>query len=257
MEAVLETETSKTLNVAWPTPEDIRLITQRNEERRAYFLSKRIFDFLMAAILLIVLSPILLLIAILIILDTPGPAIFQQPRVGLRRKVYHRHITWELSIFTMYKFRSMVHRADPNVHREFTQALLIKDQAAIEAMLDGEKELKKMTRDRRITRVGKFLRKSSLDELPQLWNVIRGDMSLIGPRPPTIYEAEMYNRQQGQRMGTVPGMTGLWQVRGRSSEGYDDMIKEDIEYIQRQSFWLDLKIILMTPLAVLKTRSAG
>jgi len=114
-----------------------------------------------------------------------------------------------------------------------------------------------MTKDARITRVGRWLRKSSLDELPQIWNVLKGDMSLVGPRPPTIYETEMYDWQQAHRLGAIPGMTGLWQVEGRSRGNFEDMIEQDLEYVQRQSFWLDLKILALTPIAVVRARGAG
>jgi len=245
------------LNVAWPTPEDLLLVTQRNERRRLYFACKRIFDFSAAAALIVLLSPLMLLIAIIIMLDTPGPAIFTQPRVGLRRRGHGRGATWELRTFTFYKFRSMVHGADPTVHRLFTQALLSNDHETMEEILDGEVEVKKMTKDARITRVGRWLRKSSLDELPQIWNVLKGDMSLVGPRPPTIYETEMYDWQQAHRLGAIPGMTGLWQVEGRSRGNFEDMIEQDLEYVQRQSFWLDLKILALTPIAVVRARGAG
>jgi lipopolysaccharide/colanic/teichoic acid biosynthesis glycosyltransferase len=245
------------LNVAWPTPDDLLLITQRNEGRRLYFIIKRLFDLSAALILLTILSPLLLFIAILVMLDTPGPAIFKQPRVGIRRVGRGRHSIWELRTFDFYKFRSMFHRADPNLHQEFTRALLTNDKATVEALLDGETQMMKMVNDPRITRVGRLLRKSSIDELPQLLNVIKGDMGLVGPRPPTIYEAEMYNLQQAHRMGAVPGMTGLWQVKGRSKTDYEEMIQLDLEYIQNQSLWLDLKILVLTPVAILRPRSAG
>lgn len=257
VEAILGIRRELELNLAWPSPEDLLLVTQRNEERRLYFACKRVFDFSVAAMLLVVLSPLMLLIGVLIVLDTPGSSIFTQPRVGLRRRGSGRRATWELGTFAFYKFRSMVDGADPSVHKTFTQALIRNDQSTVEELLAGEDRLKKMTRDARITRVGRFLRKSSLDELPQLWNVLRGDMGLVGPRPPTIYEAEMYNRRQARRMGAVPGMTGLWQVSGRCCTNYEQMIQWDLEYIQQQSFWLDLKILALTPLAVLRARGAG
>jgi len=257
MEAILEINTNSELKVAWPTQEDLQLITQKNERRRLYFTCKRALDFSVAAVLLIILSPLMLLIAILIKLDSPGPAIFRQPRVRLRRMGHGQGATWELGTFTFLKFRSMVDGADPNIHRNFTRALLTNDQVTVEEMLAGESHLKKMTKDARITRVGRWLRKSSLDELPQFWNVLAGDMSLVGPRPPTVYEAEMYDRWQAQRMGTVPGMTGLWQTAGRCHLGYEGMIQSDTEYIQSQSFWLDLKILVLTPIAVLRARGAG
>jgi lipopolysaccharide/colanic/teichoic acid biosynthesis glycosyltransferase len=257
VDAILDLNTGSELNVAWPNQDDLVQVTQRNEGRRPYFISKRILDLCVAAVLLFILSPVILVIAILVIYDTPGPAMFRQPRVGLRRRRNGQNATWELGTFTFYKFRSMVHKADPSVHRDFTRALLSNDQATVNEMLAGDSQLKKMIHDPRITRAGRYLRKSSLDELPQLWNVIIGDMSLVGPRPPTVYEAEMYNRQQAQRMGAIPGMTGLWQVKGRSNESYEKMIQWDLEYIQHQSFWLDLKILILTPFAVLRTRGAG
>jgi lipopolysaccharide/colanic/teichoic acid biosynthesis glycosyltransferase len=257
MERIREARTESKLNVAWPTSEDLLLITRSNERRRLYCACKRVLDFSVAAVLLVVLSPLMLLLAILVVLDTPGPAIFRQPRVGLRRRGSGRRATWELRIFTFYKFRSMVDGADPTVHRRFTHALLCKDQATVEEMLAGEAQLKKMTHDARITRLGRFLRKASLDELPQLWNVLRGDMSLVGPRPPTVYEAEVYDRRQAKRMGAVPGMTGLWQIDGRCCSDYEEMIQQDLEYIEHQSLWLDLKVLALTPLAVLRTRGAG
>lgn len=257
MEAILGTRTDSEANVAWPTSEDLLLVTQRNEGRRLYFVCKRIFDFSVAALLLVALSPLMLLIGILIVLDTPGPAIFTQPRVGLRRRRSGQGATWEIETFTFYKFRSMVNGADPSVHQSFTRALIRNDRATVEQFLAGDDELKKLTKDSRITRMGRFLRKSSLDELPQLWNVLAGDMGLVGPRPPTVYEAETYDRWQAQRMGTVPGMTGLWQVNGRCCANYEEMIKQDLEYIREQSLWLDLKILVLTPVAVVRARGAA
>jgi lipopolysaccharide/colanic/teichoic acid biosynthesis glycosyltransferase len=257
MERIQETRTDSKLNLAWPTPEDLLLVTQRNEGHRLYFACKRLLDFSVAAVLLVVLSPLMLLLAILVVLDTPGPAIFRQRRVGLRRRGNGRQALWQLETFTFYKFRSMVNGADPTVHRDFTRALLSDDQATVEELLAGEAQLKKMTHDARITHLGRFLRKGSLDELPQLWNVLKGEMSLVGPRPPTVYEAEMYDRRQGQRMGAVPGMTGLWQTNGRCCSDYEVMIQQDLEYIEHQSFWLDLKVIALTPLAVLRARGAA
>lgn len=257
MEAILGTRAELALDVAWPTPAQLQLVTQRKEARRLYFISKRIFDFSVAALLLIVLSPLMLLVAILIVLDTPGPVIFTQPRVGLRRRRNGRGATWKIETFTFYKFRSMVNGADPTVHQNFTRALIHNDQNTVERLLAGDNRLKKMTNDARITRLGRVLRKTSLDELPQLWNVLKGDMSLVGPRPPTVYEAEAYDQRQAQRMGTLPGMTGLWQVSGRCCATHEQMIRWDLEYIEHQSLWLDIKILLLTPLAVLRGRGAA
>lgn len=247
--------TEPELVLAWPTPEDLARLTERNERRRLYHAGKRILDVSLAAVLLVILSPLLLLLALLIRLDSPGPAIFKQPRVGLRRR--GAGARWELHIFTFYKFRSMVHDADPAVHRDFTRALLTHDEDKVQEMLAGETHMEKMTRDPRITRFGRVVRKASMDELPQLWNVLKGDMSLVGPRPPTIYEAEMYDRRQARRMAAVPGMTGLWQTSGRCCAGYEAMIEQDLKYVDNQSLWLDLKILALTPLTVLRAQGAA
>ncbi len=151
----------------------------------------------------------------------------------------------------------MVCDADPAVHRDFTRAVLAHDQAKVREMLAGETHMEKMTNDPRITRFGKIVRKASMDELPQLWNVLKGDMALVGPRPPTVYEAEMYDRRQARRMGAVPGMTGLWQICGRCRSGYEAMIEQDLMYVDQQSLWLDLKILALTPVTVVQAQGAG
>jgi len=206
---------------------------------------KRIFDLMAASVGLVILSPLMALIAIVIKLDSPGPVLFRQTRVGKGGRT-----------FTFYKFRSMVYNADARVHQEYYHKLI---HGQAEMYSDGSQDggVLKMVNDDRITRVGRFLRKSSLDELPQLINVIKGEMSLVGPRPPIPYEVEEYNEWHKRRLEAVPGITGLWQVRGRSRVSFDEMIQMDIEYIERQSLWLDLKILLLTPQAVLSGKGAG
>ncbi len=218
-----------------------------------YFLAKRCFDIAIAVLLLILLSPLLLIIAILIHYDSFGPAIFSQQRVGCRIRRLGGTLRKELYTFTFYKFRTMDHHADQGCHRAFIEAYIRNDMAKMISLQNGPSgigNIYKLNGDRRITRLGKFLRKTSLDELPQFWNVLKGDMSLVGPRPAIPYEVEMYEHRHMRRLFTIPGITGLWQVVARNSVNFDEMVRLDIEYIHRQSFWLDIQILLKTPLAV-------
>lgn len=221
-------------------------------DKALYFSCKRFMDVVLAALALILLIPLMLLIAILIKLDTPGPVFFIQERVGVRRKSEGRRTIWEIKNFPFYKFRSMVREADPSLH-----------QAYIKAFVEGRVEMSdtagakfKLTGDPRVTRVGRILRKTSLDELPQLLNVLRGEMSLVGPRPVPLYEAAEYQAWHWERLAALPGITGLWQVKGRCQVLFDDMVRMDIEYIRNQSLWLDLKILFLTVPAVLSGRGA-
>jgi exopolysaccharide biosynthesis polyprenyl glycosylphosphotransferase len=207
---------------------------------------KKSFDILGASLGMVVLSPLLLLIAILIKLESPGPVIYRQTRIGENGK-----------LFTMFKFRSMRLDADTGLHRAYVTRLIRENLSPEQlARETGQKSLK-MEADPRITRVGGFIRKTSLDELPQLLNVIRGEMSLVGPRPSLPYEVELYQRWHRRRFEAPPGITGLWQVEGRNRVSFDEMVRMDIEYIERQSFWMDLSLILKTPLALISTRGAG
>jgi lipopolysaccharide/colanic/teichoic acid biosynthesis glycosyltransferase len=228
-----------------------------DRDQAVYFFTKRCFDCLAAAILLILLAPFMLIIAILVRLDSPGPVIFKQQRVSCR--VLHRNGRLEKQVYTFmfYKFRTMVQNADQGCHRAFMEAYIHNDAARMRALQKGSAEESakyKLCGDHRVTRIGKILRKTSLDELPQLWNVLRGDMSLVGPRPPIPYEVEMYTAWHMKRLMAPPGITGLWQVVARNSCCFDDMVKLDIEYIENQSFWLDMKIVFKTPLAVLSKK---
>lgn len=189
----------------------------------SYLRLKRCFDVFSSTFGLIVLSPLLLVIAIIIKIDDPsGPVIYSQIRVGK-----------DESEFRMYKFRSMYADADKRLEE------LLKYNEVDGAMF-------KMKEDPRITRVGKFIRKYSLDELPQLWNVIVGNMTIIGPRPALPREVEQYTDFDRQRLLVKPGCTGLWQVGARNSVGFDEMVKLDIEYIKNRNAWLDFKIIMKT-----------
>jgi lipopolysaccharide/colanic/teichoic acid biosynthesis glycosyltransferase len=243
-------------HLASPTSDGRLMIAQERSQRWFYFACKRLLDVLVAASLLFFLAPLMVLLSLLIRLNTPGPAIFKQERVGLRRRSRGRRVTWEIEPFTFYKFRSMHWDSDPEVHRAFVQALLQKDQQTITKLQGEDPQIHKLVKDSRVTGIGGFLRKSSLDELPQLLNVLKGDMSLVGPRPPTPYEVDMYDAWHHRRLEAKPGMTGLWQVTARSTVDYEEMIKLDIEYIENQSFWLDFKILVKTPLSVFSAKGA-
>jgi lipopolysaccharide/colanic/teichoic acid biosynthesis glycosyltransferase len=197
--------------------------------------------------LLVLLSPLMLLIAVLIKLDTRGPVLFTQERVGTSRRSRNGRLSWEIRNFRMYKFRSMVHNADNSVHEAYIKAWVEgRAEAANEA---GTKF--KLTNDPRITRIGRIIRKTSLDELPQLFNVLKGEMSLVGPRPVPTYEVAQYEEWHCERLAALPGMTGLWQVRGRCQVPFEDQVRMDIEYVRSKSLWLDLQLLVLTIPAVL------
>lgn len=224
--------------------------------RSGYFICKRGLDVIVAAAALIFLFPFMLLIAIMIKIDSKGPAIFVQERVGSRRPRKSHFSNWNTVLFDCYKFRTMVCNADPTLHKAYVHALISNDCQGMADIQGQETKVRKLVADPRVTQVGSFLRKYSLDELPQFWNILVGDMTLVGPRPPIPYEVEMYEPWHHLRLQAKPGLTGLWQVTGRSCADFDVMVKQDIEYIQNQNFWLDLEILLRTPLAVLSARGA-
>ena len=161
------------------------------EGRSGYYLAKRAFDFCLAILALILLSPLMILIAILIKLKSPGPVFFIQERVGVRRRTREHVSYWQQATFRCYKFRSMHCNADPSVHQAYIKALISNDCDEMAALQGDDTQIRKLTRDPRVTRFGRILRKSSLDELPQLFNVIKGEMSLVGPRPAIPYEVEI------------------------------------------------------------------
>jgi lipopolysaccharide/colanic/teichoic acid biosynthesis glycosyltransferase len=237
-------------------------LAEQLDRRRLYFALKRILDVVVAATTLLVLWPIMLLIAVLVKLDSPGPAIFTQKRVGLRRKevdVDTRSsdtVRWELGTFDFYKFRTMKRDASPDLHRAYVEAFIRNDREAMAAVQGTATDVRKILKDPRVTRLGAFLRRTSLDELPQFWSVLKGDMTLVGPRPALPYEVEAYQPWHHKRLAALPGITGPWQVSARSSVDFDDMVKMDLKYIENQSLWLDLKILVQTPLAVLRSRGA-
>jgi lipopolysaccharide/colanic/teichoic acid biosynthesis glycosyltransferase len=225
-----------------------------------YLTGKRAMDIVIAGSLLLFLAPLMLIIALLVKLDSPGGAIFAQERVGARVRVKNGQKSWEIKPFTVYKFRTMHVNNSSAAHEAFVKALINKDEKTIAALQGGSANgsLKyKMARDPRITRVGAILRKTSLDELPQLWNVLKGDMSLVGPRPALAYEVDAYQPHHLRRLEAVPGLTGLWQVTARSSVDFDGMVDLDVAYINNPSLWTDLKIIIKTPFAVIKGKGAA
>jgi lipopolysaccharide/colanic/teichoic acid biosynthesis glycosyltransferase len=201
--------------------------------------AKRTIDVLLASVLLIVVAPIFLLIALAVRLDSPGPAFFRQRRVG---RGGHE--------FMMLKFRSMRTDASPDAHRAYIAQL-----ASGDAREPGT-GLQKLTRDARVTRVGGWLRKTSIDELPQLLNVITGSMSIVGPRPAVAYELDFYREEHFERFDVRPGLTGLWQVSGRSRLGLFDMLDLDVEYARSQTLALDLRLLARTPMVLLRADTA-
>lgn len=227
-------------------------------DRPYYFFFKRFFDVTLALLALVLLWPLLGLIALLVKLDSSGSAIFAQERVGVRLRRYNGVTYWERVLFTCYKFRSMRIDADQNLHRKFVEAYIAGDDARMASIQPDKKgnTKYKLNGDPRVTRIGQFLRKTSLDELPQIWNVLKGDMSWVGPRPAIPYEVERYSAWHLRRLEAHQGMTGLWQVKGRGELGFDDMVRLDVEYVDNQSFGLDLKIIFGTVPAVLLKRGA-
>ncbi len=240
----------------------------------AYYFVKRVTDIILACLLLVMSAPLMLLIAVLIPIDTVGPVLFRQTRIGSRRVHRNGRTVWEPYQFTMFKFRTMEDGAAADIHRQFMQAFIHNDEVAMnsikaelgDAVPQAEQNGSngksngtpyKIHADPRITRVGKVLRKTSLDELPQLINVIRGEMSLVGPRPPLPYEMKEYKTWHMRRFAAYQGITGYWQIAGRSTVSFDNMVEQDIWYTEHQSLLLDFKIMLLTPLKMVKGKGAG
>jgi lipopolysaccharide/colanic/teichoic acid biosynthesis glycosyltransferase len=214
-------------------------LNRKISRKRLPLVIKRAIDVIGSGALLLVLSPFLLVIMALIKLTSKGPVIFEQERLG------------QLGArFKCLKFRTMYSNNDPKIHQEYVQQF-IAGKEGLDKSEGSEKPVYKLVKDPRITFIGGFLRKTSLDELPQFWNVLRGDMSLVGPRPPVPYEFEVYDIWHRRRVLEVrPGVTGLWQVSGRNRTRFDEMVRLDLRYCQTWSIWLDVKILLATPWAV-------
>jgi lipopolysaccharide/colanic/teichoic acid biosynthesis glycosyltransferase len=199
----------------------------------------RLLDLVGAVVLLIVLSPLLIVVAATVRLDSSGSPIYRQRRVG-----------WHLESFSVAKFRTMHVGSGADAHRRHVERMIAPGGHAARPMA-------KLEEDDRLTRVGSFLRRTSVDELPQLWNVLRGEMSLVGPRPPIQYEVDRYPAEAFRRFAVRPGITGLWQVRGRSLLSFERMIELDIEYVERRSLPLNLKILLLTLPTVIHGKGAA
>jgi lipopolysaccharide/colanic/teichoic acid biosynthesis glycosyltransferase len=212
------------------------------QESRATAVACRVLDVVVAATLLVVMLPLLAAIAIAIRLDSPGCPVFRQRRVGR-----------DLEPFTLNKFRTMLSGTKDDTHRRYVLELI----DGIGVPQGDDRPLFKLSGDTRVTGVGGLLRRSSLDELPQLWNVLVGDMSLVGPRPALPYEVERYPQDWMRRFAVRPGMTGLWQVRGRSELNIEQMVALDIGYVERRSVWLNVCILARTIPVVLRGRGAA
>lgn len=220
-------------------------LVSHDEGKRALLLLKRAIDLIGSASMLIVCSPLFAAIGLAIKATSKGPVFFRQQRVGRYGNT-----------FTFLKFRSMYVDNDSRVHQEFVTRLIANGTANKRTSAD-EPSVFKLTNDQRITRVGKFLRRTSLDELPQFLNVLRGEMSLVGPRPPIPYELAAYQTWHRRRLlGVKPGITGLWQVLSRSSVQFDEMVRLDLRYASTWTPWLDIKILIRTPLAVIRGTGA-
>lgn len=202
-----------------------------------FLATKRALDIAVSLAVLLILSPVLVLIAIAIKLTSPGPVFFRGTVHGLNGVP-----------FTYYKFRSMVAGGDTGAHKEFIKKYVTQGKGHVD---ESGKEVFKLTGDKRVTAIGKIIRRVSIDEVPQMINVLRGEMSVVGPRPPVPYEYELYDETKKLRLMVKPGITGLNQVRRRSQSTFEQMYADDLEYIQNQSVWLDLKIMIQTPWVML------
>ena len=228
--------------------------------RRAYRIAKRVMDVAVCLLIMPVALPLLVICALAIILDSPGPPLFVQERIGKGGR-----------IFRMFKFRTMEHNLDRSVHQTFMKAFVqghlggngdgavhsvrgIFKRASAHKQTGGNgdsEEVYKPAHASQITRVGRILRRTSLDELPQIWNVLVGEMSLVGPRPNVPFEVEEYQSWHNERLEVLPGITGLAQVRGRSGISFDSIVEYDVEYIENRSLLLDLRILWWTAASVI------
>jgi lipopolysaccharide/colanic/teichoic acid biosynthesis glycosyltransferase len=214
------------------------LLTAEARDSGVWAGGKRTLDLVLALVLLVVMLPVLLLVALAVKIDSRGPVFFRQDRYGRGMKE-----------FAVMKFRTMRHGASEELHKEYIRQLMT-------AEADEETGLKKLTKDPRVTRVGAFLRKTSLDELPQLFNVVAGQMSLVGPRPALAYELEHYEPTHFERFAVRPGLTGLWQVSGRSELGFREMLDLDAAYARDAGPKMDLQILARTPITLVRRSAA-
>ena len=198
-----------------------------------------------------VAAPFMAAIAVAIRLDTSGPALFRQVRMGSRQ---HSDGSWQPTTFEVLKFRSMHNGVDESRHREYIDAFV---NGVAQEVESSHGSTFKLNEDDRVTRVGRFIRHTSLDELPQIFNVLRGEMSLVGPRPVPLYEVEGYDDHHMERFEALPGITGIWQVHGRGRVTFEEMIAMDVRYVRTRNLWLDIKLLLATIPAALSGRGAG
>jgi lipopolysaccharide/colanic/teichoic acid biosynthesis glycosyltransferase len=220
-------------------------LLERDNGSKLFSVAKRTMDIIGGALGLLIGSPLLLLIALTVKLSSKGPILFRQQRVGQYG-----------APFVFLKFRSMYVNNDSRIHKEYVSRL-IAGQAEHKPSNGNGQGVYKLRGDPRVTRVGMFLRKTSLDELPQFYNVLKGEMSLVGPRPSIPYEVEAYDVWHRRRvLEAKPGITGLWQVNGRSRVTFDEMVRLDVRYSSARSLWLDLKILMRTPRAVISAEGA-
>ncbi len=207
-----------------------------------YLRAKRFLDIVFTLLILLPLCLVIIVVAVLIRLDSKGPIFYRQKRVGLRG-----------AEFNMYKFRSMYVKNDDSVHRDAIVKYMNGQEMNVGTVVAIKFQFK-LSDDPRVTRVGRFIRKTSIDELPQFFNILRGEMTLVGPRPPLPYEVELYTPHNWLRLSGKPGLTGIWQVYGRSRVTFQDMVEMDIDYLQHQSLWEDLKLIALTVPVMIRGR---
>ena len=220
-----------------------------------YEVSKRTIDVVVSLAALLAVLPLLILAAIAIKLDSPGSVIFSQERVaGRKRRTADGAWEWAPAMFRLYKFRSMVQDADTRLHEDYVVRFVTGTATVGEG---SQKARFKLARDTRVTRVGRLLRRTSIDELPQLLNVLRGDMSLVGPRPVPRYEAAQYGASHLERFAVPSGITGLWQVSGRSDVSFEEMMRLDLSYVRNRCLALDLRILARTIPAIVRARGAA
>lgn len=221
---------------------EVQYIDELNEAQLSnlkYQRVKRVLDVSLAIFFLVLFGPLLILIALGIKLHSPGPVLYRQKRVGKNGVQYD-----------MLKFRSMRVNNDQDIHKNHVQSL-IKNNTSPKDL--GSDSLK-LAADPRITGLGKLLRKYGLDELPQFINVLRGEMSIVGPRPPLPYEYEIYSNWHKQRLKVLPGITGLWQVSAHNTVPFDEMVKIDLSYIKNMNLWMDLRIMVYTPIEMMRAK---
>lgn len=207
-----------------------------------YNFIKRAMDLFITLFILPIVLPLMAVIALLVRLDSPGPAIFKQKRIGKNGRMFY-----------IYKFRTMQHKLDNSYHQAFMKAF-VRGEIGQEGQ---ERQVFKPFTDSQVTRIGRLLRRTSLDELPQILNILKGEMSVVGPRPNVVYEVEAYKSWHMERLAVLPGITGLAQVNGRSSISFDMIVQYDIDYVQNQSLWMDLQILWKTFTSVISKEGAA